>query len=358
MARKQREFSPGQVWTAALVIAVALLLMFTLSPYIRTIAGSATMALILMAAMLLSWLIHRLNVSEARVRAIVESAADGIIAADEDGHIESFNAAALRIFGMRSGEMMGSSITSLLSFQHAEGADDDLDAFFRAEELDEASITEEVIGLRRDGSRFFMDLTASRAMIGSRWIYTVIVRDATERKRAQSDLIRAHNELEHRVAERTSELSAINKLLNAEIDSRKRAQEALKRSHDGLEHRVAERTSHLKRAVELLETEIHEREQAQEALLQARDELEVRVQERTAELSRANLELQEALENVKTLHGMLPICASCKKIRDDNGYWNQIEDYVGARSDAEFSHGICPECARRLYPEIYDGEDT
>ncbi len=62
-------------------------------------------------------------------------------------------------------------------------------------------------------------------------------------------------------------------------------------------------------------------------------------------------ELKEALATVNQLSGMLPICSSCKKIRDDRGYWNQIEAYIRDHSEAEFSHGICPECARKLYPE-------
>jgi len=66
-------------------------------------------------------------------------------------------------------------------------------------------------------------------------------------------------------------------------------------------------------------------------------------------------ELQEALAKVKKLSGFLPICASCKKIRNDQGYWTQIEAYIRDHSEAEFSHGICPECARKLYPEFYDG---
>jgi len=59
--------------------------------------------------------------------------------------------------------------------------------------------------------------------------------------------------------------------------------------------------------------------------------------------------LEEALANVRTLSGLLPICASCKKIRDDGGYWSQIEEYVRDHSNADFSHSICPDCARRLY---------
>jgi len=63
-------------------------------------------------------------------------------------------------------------------------------------------------------------------------------------------------------------------------------------------------------------------------------------------------ELQKALSEVKTLRGFLPICSSCKSIRDDKGYWNRIEKYIQDHSDAEFSHGICPDCVKKLYPDI------
>ncbi|MBN1568361.1 MAG: GAF domain-containing protein [Acidobacteria bacterium] len=67
-------------------------------------------------------------------------------------------------------------------------------------------------------------------------------------------------------------------------------------------------------------------------------------------------ELREALSNVRILSGLLPICSSCKKIRDDKGYWNQIEAYIKEHSDVDFSHGICPECAKHFYPEFFDKE--
>lgn len=63
-------------------------------------------------------------------------------------------------------------------------------------------------------------------------------------------------------------------------------------------------------------------------------------------------DLQDALAKVKTLRGLLPICYSCKQIRDDKGYWNQLETYVRDHSEAEFTHGICPACAERLYPDL------
>ena len=64
------------------------------------------------------------------------------------------------------------------------------------------------------------------------------------------------------------------------------------------------------------------------------------------------VELQAALARVKTLSGLLPICAGCKKIRDDKGYWNQMEIYISSHSEAEFSHGMCPDCSKKAYEEL------
>jgi PAS domain S-box-containing protein len=68
-------------------------------------------------------------------------------------------------------------------------------------------------------------------------------------------------------------------------------------------------------------------------------------------------ELQDALARVKTLSGLLPICSSCKKIRDDEGYWTAVEVYILERSEAQFSHGLCPSCAHRLYPNVFPSEE-
>ncbi len=68
-------------------------------------------------------------------------------------------------------------------------------------------------------------------------------------------------------------------------------------------------------------------------------------------------QLQEALASIRTLRGLVPICASCKKIRDAKGCWQQIESYVRDHSEAEFSHGICPECSQKLYPDFKQGQE-
>lgn len=87
-----------------------------------------------------------------------------------------------------------------------------------------------------------------------------------------------------------------------------------------------------------------------------RSSIEIAVIKHRANRERESLiaQLQKALDEVKTLKGLLPICASCKKIRNDaDNSWQNIEDYIAAHSDADFTHGICPDCARRLYPELY-----
>ena len=73
---------------------------------------------------------------------------------------------------------------------------------------------------------------------------------------------------------------------------------------------------------------------------------------RAVKLERAYRNLQRAHEQIKTLGGLIPICAHCKNIRDDRGYWNQIETYIMEHSDAEFSHGICPDCMKKYYPDV------
>lgn len=85
---------------------------------------------------------------------------------------------------------------------------------------------------------------------------------------------------------------------------------------------------------------------------------EAQEKRRKAEREREKLilELQEALAQVKTLKGMLPICSHCKKVRDDEGYWQQIEQFIHDRSEAEFSHSICPDCFKKHYPEFCEDE--
>ena len=86
-----------------------------------------------------------------------------------------------------------------------------------------------------------------------------------------------------------------------------------------------------------------------------RTHLELRRQKRA--LTAKVEELRFALAQIKTLRGILPICASCKKIRNDQGYWKQVETYISEHTEALFTHGICPDCSKKLYPDFCDEKD-
>lgn len=100
-----------------------------------------------------------------------------------------------------------------------------------------------------------------------------------------------------------------------------------------LEEKIKEKTA-------ILERQIAERKKAE------------------AEKEKTIIKLQEATQKIKILGGLIPICASCKKIRDDKGYWCRIESYISEHSEADFSHGICPDCLKKLYPEFSDENEN
>ncbi|MBI5572503.1 MAG: PAS domain-containing protein [Desulfomonile tiedjei] len=125
-------------------------------------------------------------------------------------------------------------------------------------------------------------------------------------------------------------------VMRKDITDRKESEEMLRTARDKLEERVTERTAELLMANEKLQLEVAERQKAER------------------ELAKLVKELKDALAQVRTLKGLLPICASCKKIRDDHGYWTQVEVYVCEHSEAEFTHSICPDCLKKLYPSLYD----
>lgn len=81
-------------------------------------------------------------------------------------------------------------------------------------------------------------------------------------------------------------------------------------------------------------------------------EIHRQLEQKNTDLERLNQNLLQALAEVKTLSGLLPICVYCKKIRDDDGYWNQIESYMAKKVDVEFTHGICPDCANKFFPGV------
>ena len=95
--------------------------------------------------------------------------------------------------------------------------------------------------------------------------------------------------------------------------------------------------------------------QLEEVLARVETHLKLRALQR--QLEQRVQELEQALKQVRLLSGLLPICANCKKIRDDQGYWHQVEVYIRDHSEANFSHGLCPDCVRELYPDFADSDE-
>jgi PAS domain S-box-containing protein len=109
-------------------------------------------------------------------------------------------------------------------------------------------------------------------------------------------------------------------------------------------------------SVPILKSVVRVRLEGREHLLESFIDISER---KAAEAEREKLigELRKALSEIRTLRGFLPICASCKKIRDDEGYWHQIEIYIRNRADVDFTHSICPDCQERLYGELFDDDE-
>lgn len=95
--------------------------------------------------------------------------------------------------------------------------------------------------------------------------------------------------------------------------------------------------------------------QGEEVLARVRTHLELK--QRRDEQAELIKRLTASLEEVRQLRGIIPICASCKKIRNDEGYWQQVEEYISSRSEVEFTHGLCPDCIKKFYPDYEDGDD-
>jgi CRP-like cAMP-binding protein len=138
-----------------------------------------------------------------------------------------------------------------------------------------------------------------------------------------------------RLKSRNWYLGKVYEQMKIEMEERRRVEEVLRRHRDDLEEKVSARTRTLDRVNQelRLQIEAHKRTEAEKEKLIA--------------------DLEKALQKVTRLGGLLPICVVCKKVRDDQGYWKQLEAYVQEHSGAEIQHSICAECSEKHYPEFY-----
>ncbi len=224
-------------------------------------------------------------------QSIIDTMNDALLVLDAEGIIRIVNNPTTRVLGHPAPELLGKHISAIFD----DGVPVDLMA--DPDGVDPA-LQLELSYDNPDGRKQVLSFSASAMRDGNdRLLANVyVVRDVTVLRKAEAELRSSRDELERRVQERTADLVTANEKLTTEIAERRKVEE---------------------------------------------------------ERLKLVTELQEALDNVKTLRGFIPICASCKKIRDDNGYWSQVEAYLSKHSLAEFSHSICPQCAKKIYPQFY-----
>ncbi len=176
------------------------------------------------------------NISDVanRLNAIIQTAVDGIITISDRGVIESLNPATCKIFGYDMSEMLGQNIAMLMPSPHKEGHDTYINNYLTTGNKKIIGIGREVLGKKRDGSMFPFWLAVSEVHLGGKRLFTGIVHDMTEQKKAEAELLQLNQELEGRIAERTEKLSdVVNKLLATnqqlyhEIQERKAAEQSL-----------------------------------------------------------------------------------------------------------------------------------
>ena len=135
---------------------------------------------------------------------------------------------------------------------------------------------------------------------------------------------------------RNTELESANRLLKTEIEVRKQKEQQLNDYREKLEEKVHARTKELSESNQKLQVEIGFRRKTE------------------AEKEKAIVNLESTLDQIKTLSGLFPVCIKCKKIRDDSGYWHQLEQYLVKYSEAEFRESICGECSQKYYSQFYE----
>ncbi len=224
-------------------------------------------------------------------QSIIDTMNDALLVLDAEGIIRLVNNPTTRVLGHPASELLGKHISAIFD----DGVPVDLMA--DPEGVDPA-LQIELSYDNPDGRKQVLSFSASAMRDGSERLLAnvYVVRDVTALRKAEAELRSSRDELEQRVQERTADLVTANEKLTTQIAERRKVEE---------------------------------------------------------ERLKLVTELQDALDNVKTLRGFIPICASCKKIRDDNGYWSQVEAYLSKHSLAEFSHSICPQCAKKIYPQFY-----
>ena len=349
--------------------------------------------ILLIVAVLLAHLYRRtkrsevsLIKSEKKLKDITSSLAEGIYVLNEQGSIIFMNPEAEHSLGWTFTELSGKNAHEIVHCRKADSSPLSLEECGMRNVIRTGIpfVSRDEVFVRKDGTIFPISVVCSPIMENGKVVAAVTAfRDITERKNLEEAL--KNNEYKYRtllenIPERIflkdrnsvyiscnynyahdlkispSEISGMTDydFYPEEIAEKYRADDKrimeTGEKEDIEENYILDGSEHI---VHTLKTPVIDDKGNIAAILGVFRDITAR---KLAEAERDRLigELQEALANVKQLSGLLPICASCKKIRNDQGYWTQIETYISEHSEALFSHAICPECGKKLYPEYYD----
>lgn len=328
-----------------------------------------------------------LAAAEERMRSVVTHVLDGIISIDDQRIIATFNPAAEKIFGYKASEVIGRNVKVLMPAPYHDEHDGYIANYLRTGQAKIIGTGREVVGRRKDGTIFPMDLAISEIRLGKARHFTGIVRDITERKRVEG-VLRQREEFARRLIESSQdcitvldlegrllsmnrggqlllEIADLTPMLNQswidlwEDADRDTVREAMAQAVAGGVGRfesyhptttgkpkwcdvvispVCGNDDRVEWLIAICR-DVTERMQSVANIRMLYEELEQRVVERAREL-------QEALDDVRRLQEMLPICAWCKKVRDDENYWHMVESYIMAHSEVRFTQGKCPDCLK------------
>jgi PAS domain S-box-containing protein len=329
-----------------------------------------------------------LRESEEKYRNILESIEDGYFEVDNAGNFTFFNDSLCKIYGYSKDELMGMNNRQYTDEENAKKLYKTFNKVYTTGKSDKGFDWEII---RKDGGRRHVEASVSlrKDFEGQPTGFRGIVRDVTERKRVEKILENEKEKFRVLVEESPLGVALISKdgrykylnprfteMFGYTLEDIPTGREWFKKAYPDQQYRHEVISVWINDQKEFGVGESRPRtynvtsKDGSEKIIDFRpvtmetgDQFVIceDITDRThAENERERIinELQSALTEVKTLSGLLPICAHCKKIRDDKGYWNQIESYIHKHSEAEFSHGICPECAKKYYPDMHLYEDT
>jgi PAS domain S-box-containing protein len=320
-----------------------------------------------------------LHQSQARYRAVTNSANDAIVMADADGKIVGWNRSAERTFGYMEAEIIGQPLTVLIPPHyrslHTEG-------MRRVEAGGEHHIIGKMIemeGLRKDGSAFPLELSlAGWTDDEGRHFYSGILRDITSRRKMEVKVRQLSLTVEQSpasvvITNTAGDIQYVNSkftevtgyTLEEVLGKNPRVLKSGEKSPEAYRELWQNITGGKE-----WHGEFHNRKKNGDlywesaSISSIRDlagrithyiavKEDITVQKKAAaEREKLVTELREAVVSVKSLSGLLPICSGCKKIRDDKGYWSQVESYVQKHSEATFTHSLCPDCVKKYFPDL------